>query len=110
MLDYKGLKGVYERLIVSDAQVDRQVDALLEQHMRTIPVTERASDIHLEPRETELQIRMRCGVSIQLLQPRFRTSVQDHNEFPQTLVERLCCETIQALPDVCLRFICRDDD
>ena len=32
MLNYKGLKGCYERLIVSEASVDRQVDALLEQH------------------------------------------------------------------------------
>ena len=43
MLNYKGLKGVYERLIVSEAQVDRQVDALLEQHVRVIPVTDRPS-------------------------------------------------------------------
>lgn len=44
MLDYKGLKGAYERLIVSEARVDRQVDALLEQHARVIPVTQRASE------------------------------------------------------------------
>ena len=44
MLDYKGLKGTYERLIVSQAQVDRQVEALLEQHTKVIPVTERASE------------------------------------------------------------------
>jgi len=44
MLGYKGLKGVYERLIVSEAQVDRQVDALLEQHMKVVPVTGRASE------------------------------------------------------------------
>jgi len=44
MLEYKGLKGVYERLIVSEAQVDRQVDALLEQHPRVVPVTGRASE------------------------------------------------------------------
>ena len=42
-MNYKGLKGVCERLIVSDAQVDRQVDALLEQHQKVIPVTERPS-------------------------------------------------------------------
>jgi len=44
MLNYKGLKGTYERLIVSEARVDRQVDTLLEQHARVIPVTQRASE------------------------------------------------------------------
>ena len=44
MLNYKGLKGTCERLIVSEAQVDRQVDALLEQHVKIIPVTGRASE------------------------------------------------------------------
>ncbi len=44
MLNYKGLKGTCERLIVSEAQVDRQVDALLEQHAKIIPVTGRASE------------------------------------------------------------------
>ena len=43
MLVYKGLKGVYERLGVSDSQVDRQVEALLEQNTRAIPVTDRPS-------------------------------------------------------------------
>lgn len=43
MLHYKGLKGTYERLIVSDAQVDRQIEALIEQHPRIIPVTDRPS-------------------------------------------------------------------
>ena len=43
MLEYKGLKGVYERLAVSDSQVDRQVDALLEQNTRAILVTDRPS-------------------------------------------------------------------
>lgn len=45
MLEYKGLKGIYERLIVSDAQVDAQIDALLEQHTKAIPVTERPSQL-----------------------------------------------------------------
>ena len=44
MLNYKGLKGTFERLIVSEERVDRQVDALLEQHARVIPVTDRASE------------------------------------------------------------------
>ena len=44
MLNYKGLKGTYERLIVSEERVDRQVDALLEQHAKVIPVTGRASE------------------------------------------------------------------
>lgn len=45
MLNYKGLKGVYERLIVSEAQVNAQVDALLEQHTKAIPVTDRPSQL-----------------------------------------------------------------
>lgn len=44
MLNYKGLKGTYERLIVSEDSVDRQVDALLAQHAKIIPVTGRASE------------------------------------------------------------------
>ena len=44
MLNYKGLKGTCERLIVSEARIDRQVDALLEQHAKIIPVTGRASE------------------------------------------------------------------
>ena len=44
MLNYKGLKGTYERLIISEANVDRQVEALLDQHTKVIPVTERASE------------------------------------------------------------------
>ena len=44
MLNYKGLKGTYERLIVSEASVDRQMDALLAQHTKVIPVTSRASE------------------------------------------------------------------
>ncbi len=45
MLNYKGLRGTFERLIVSEESVDRQVDALLEQHARVIPVTGRASEL-----------------------------------------------------------------
>lgn len=44
MLNYKGLRGTFERLIVPESRVDRQVDALLEQHTRVIPVTDRASE------------------------------------------------------------------
>ena len=43
MLDYKGLTGTLERLIVSDAQVDEQIDAMLEQNKRIIPVLDRPS-------------------------------------------------------------------
>ena len=43
MFAYKGLRGTLERLIVTDAQVDQQLDRLLEQHARAIPVTGRAS-------------------------------------------------------------------
>ena len=43
MMQYKGLHGVRERLIVSDAQVDRQIDQLIEQNPRITPVTGRPS-------------------------------------------------------------------
>lgn len=43
MLQYKSLKGTLERLIVSDAQVDDQIEQLLQQHARVIPVTDRES-------------------------------------------------------------------
>ena len=45
MFEYKGLKGKLERLIVSEAQVDQQIDQLLEQHARVIPITDRASQL-----------------------------------------------------------------
>ena len=45
MLNYKGLRGVRERLIVSDALVDQQIDRLLEQNMKIIPVTDRPSQL-----------------------------------------------------------------
>ena len=43
MLTYRGLHGVLERLIVSEAQVDRQIQQLIEQHPRIIPVADRPS-------------------------------------------------------------------
>jgi len=43
MLEYKHLHGTLERLIVSDAQVDSQIEQLLEQHTRVIPVEDRPS-------------------------------------------------------------------
>ena len=44
MLEYKGLKGVYERILISEAQVDRQLDAILEQRTKVIPITDRPSE------------------------------------------------------------------
>lgn len=43
MLNYKGLHGVRDRLLASDALVDQQIDRLREQSMKVIPVTERAA-------------------------------------------------------------------
>lgn len=43
MLNYKGLRGRLERLTVSDAQVDRQIEELIEQNPQIIPVTDRPS-------------------------------------------------------------------
>lgn len=45
MFRYRGLHGRLERLIVSDAQVEQQIDRLLEQHARTAPVAGRASQL-----------------------------------------------------------------
>ena len=41
MLNYKGLEAVRERILVSDAQVDRQIDAILQSQAKIIPVTGR---------------------------------------------------------------------
>ena len=41
MLNYKGLKAVRERILVPDAQVDRQIDAILQSQMKNVPVTGR---------------------------------------------------------------------
>ena len=43
MLTYKGLHATLERLIVSEAQVDRQIEQLIQQNPRIIPVTDRPS-------------------------------------------------------------------
>ena len=43
MIPYKGLRGTLERVIVNDAQIDRQIDQLIEQNPRIIPVTDRPS-------------------------------------------------------------------
>ena len=41
MLNYKGLKAVRERILVPEAQVDRQIDAILQSQMKNVPVTGR---------------------------------------------------------------------
>ena len=38
MLSYKGLEAVRERILVSDAQVDRQIDAILNSQAKIVPV------------------------------------------------------------------------
>ncbi len=43
MIPYKALHGTLERAIVSDARIDRQIDQLIEQNPRIIPVTDRPS-------------------------------------------------------------------
>lgn len=45
MIQYKGLRGTLERMIVSDSQVDRQIGQLIEQNPRIIPVTDRPSQL-----------------------------------------------------------------
>ena len=44
MLSYKGLRGTLERVTVDEAQIDRQIDQLIEQNPRIIPVTDRPSE------------------------------------------------------------------
>ena len=41
MLNYRGLKAVRERILVPDAHVDRQIDAILQSQMKNVPVTGR---------------------------------------------------------------------
>ena len=43
MLNYKGLKGTLERMRVTAAQVEKQIDLLLDQHMKTTVITDRPS-------------------------------------------------------------------
>ena len=43
MFEYKGLRGRLERLVVSEAQVEKQIDQLLEQHAQLVPVADRPS-------------------------------------------------------------------
>ena len=45
MIPYKGLRGTLERAIVSDARIDRQIEQLIEQTPRVIPVTDRPSQL-----------------------------------------------------------------
>lgn len=45
MLNYKGLKATLERLIISDTQVDRQIERILEQNCKIIPVSGRPAQI-----------------------------------------------------------------
>lgn len=45
MLKYKGLHATLEHLTVSDAQVDQQIDKLLEQNQKTVVVTDRPSQL-----------------------------------------------------------------
>lgn len=45
MLNYKGLHGVRERLLASDQMIDEQIDRLLEQNVKAIPVTDRPSQL-----------------------------------------------------------------
>ena len=43
MLNYKGLKAVRERITVSDSQVDRQIEAILQSQVKYTPVVGRAA-------------------------------------------------------------------
>jgi len=48
MLEYKGLKAIRETLAVSDVQVDRQIEKLLEQNMKNIIITDRPAQLEDE--------------------------------------------------------------
>ncbi len=45
MLNYKGLRGVRERLLASEEMIDSQIDRLLEQNAKIIAVTDRPSQL-----------------------------------------------------------------
>lgn len=45
MLNYKGLRGVRERLLIGDQQVDRQMETLLENRVRITPIEGRAAQV-----------------------------------------------------------------
>lgn len=48
MLEYKGLKAVRETLRVTDEQIDRQIEKILEQNMKNIVITDRPSQLEDE--------------------------------------------------------------
>mgnify|MGYP005805869543 FL=1 len=43
MLEYRGLKATFEHLTIDEAEIDRQISRLIEQHVRTIRVENRPS-------------------------------------------------------------------
>ena len=45
MIDYKGLHAVREQLAVSETDIDRQIDKMIENSVRTIPVTGRKTQV-----------------------------------------------------------------
>lgn len=45
MLNYKGLRATLERLVVSQAQVNQQIDKILDQNFKTTAITDRPSQL-----------------------------------------------------------------
>lgn len=45
MLNYKGIEAVYEHMTVTDEQIDRQVDRLIEQNQKAVVVSDRPSQL-----------------------------------------------------------------
>lgn len=45
MLNYKGLEAVFEHLTVTEDQVDRQIDRLIDQNQKTVVTTDRPSQL-----------------------------------------------------------------
>ena len=58
MLEYRGLKATFEHLTIDEAEIDRQISRLIEQHVRTIKVENRPSQLD---DEVVLDFTGECG-------------------------------------------------
>lgn len=58
MLEYRGLKATFEHLTIDEAEIDRQISRLIEQHVRTIRVENRPSQLD---DEVVLDFTGECG-------------------------------------------------
>ena len=102
MLNYKGLKGTLEHLRVSDAQVEKQIERLLEQHVKTIDVTDRPSQV-----DDELvldYVGMIDGVAFEGGSAQNQTLVLGSHRFIPGFEEQLLNKNVGDEADVCVSF------